>query len=149
VVDAGRVIQEGTASELAASPATSFVADFAGAVVLTGTARRADGGLTAVDLDGGGTVVSTDAGEGPVAISVFPWEIALELGPPAEGSAQNHLGARVTAVTAVGNRARVALARPQSLVAEVTAQSAERLGLRPGTEVVATWKAAATRIVDR
>ena len=148
VIDAGRIVQTGTATELAARPATSFVADFAGAVVLTGIARPADGGLTAVDLDGGGTILSTDPGEGPVAASVFPWEIALELTPP-EGSAQNHLAARVTSVTAVGNRARVALARPQPLVAEVTAASAERLALRAGAEVVATWKAAATRIVAR
>ena len=32
VVDAGRIVQEGTATELAARPATSFVADFTGAV---------------------------------------------------------------------------------------------------------------------
>ena len=149
VIDQGRVVQEGTATELAARPATSFVADFAGAVVLTGTARAAEQGLTAVDLDGGDTVYSTDAADGPVAISVFPWEIAIELAPPAGGSAQNHLLATITTVTAVGNRARIALARAQPLVAEVTAASAERLALRPGTEVVATWKAAATRIVAR
>ena len=129
VVDRGRIVQEGSATELAGRPATSFVADFAGAVVLTGTARQGEAGLTAVDLDGGGTVTSTDAASGPVAVSVFPWEIALA---PAttHGSALNALNARVTSVTAVGNRARVALARPQPLVAEVTAASAERLGLR-------------------
>jgi molybdate transport system ATP-binding protein len=151
IVDRGRVVQEGSATELAARPATSFVADFAGAVVLTGTARAGGAGLTAVDLDGGGTITSTDPGAGPVAVSVFPWEIALEpaAAPAGATSAQNHLPARVTTVTAVGNRARVALARPQPLVAEVTAASAERLGLRPGAEVVATFKAAATRIVAR
>jgi molybdate transport system ATP-binding protein len=149
IVDAGRVVQEGTASELAARPSTAFVADFTGAVVLTGDARPADGGLTAVDLDGGGTVVSTDAASGPVAVSVFPWEIALEPATPTTTSANNHLPARITSVTEVGNRARVALERPQPLVAEVTAASAERLGLRPGAEVVASWKAAATRLVAR
>ena len=38
VIDAGRVVQRGTAAELAASPASAFVADFTGAVVLTGVA---------------------------------------------------------------------------------------------------------------
>jgi molybdate transport system ATP-binding protein len=148
IIDAGRIVQQGTATELAARPAASFVADFTGAVVLTGTARPAEGGLTAVDLDGGGTVTSTDGATGPVAVSVYPWEIALE---PAvtETTAQNHLRARIATITVVGNRARVALSRPQPLVAEVTAASAERLGLRPGDEVVASWKAAATRIVAR
>jgi molybdate transport system ATP-binding protein len=148
IVDAGRIVQRGTASDLAARPGSSFVADFTGAVVLTGTARAAAGGLTAVDLDGGGTVTSTGEGAGPVAVSVYPWEIALE--PSAgETTAQNRLPARIATITVVGNRARVALSRPQPLVAEITAASAERLRLRPGDEVVATWKAAATRIVAR
>ncbi len=151
IVDGGRIVQEGSATELAAAPRTSFVADFAGAVVLTGTARAGESGLTAVDLDGGGTVVSTDEASGPVAVSVFPWEIALEATGEegAASSPQNRLPATVAAVTAVGNRARVALARPQPLVAEITAASAERLALAPGTLVVASWKAAATRIVAR
>ncbi len=150
IVDRGRVVQTGTATELAAMPATAFVADFAGAVVLSGTAHAQANGLTRVELDGGGTLTSVDPGTGPVAVSVFPWEIAIE--PAAEAtttSARNHLPARVASVTTVGNRARIALARPQPLVAEVTAASAERLELRTGTTVVATWKAAATRIVAR
>jgi molybdate transport system ATP-binding protein len=148
IVDAGSIIQQGTASELAAKPAGAFVADFTGAIVLTGTARAADGGLTAVDLDGGGTVTSTDRGSGPVAVSVYPWEIAIEP-ERSETTAQNHLRAHIATITVVGNRARVALSRPQPLVAEITAASAERLALRPGDEVVASWKAAATRIVAR
>ena len=148
VVDGGRVVQEGTPSELAATPRSAFVADFTGAVVLTGTARPGDGGLTVVELDGGGTVASTDSGFGPVAVSVYPWEIAVEpAGEAAHGSAQNRLAAEVVSVTVVGNRVRVGLAAPQPLVAEVTVGSAERLGLRAGGRVVATFKAAATRLV--
>ena len=60
IVDQGRVVQQGTATELAASPRSAFVADFTGAVVLTGTARQGADGLTHVELDGGGTVTSTD-----------------------------------------------------------------------------------------
>ena len=56
VIDAGRVVQEGTPTELAASPRSAFVADFTGAVVLTGTARGGADGLTHVELDGGGSV---------------------------------------------------------------------------------------------
>ena len=40
VIDAGRVVQEGSAGELAAAPRTAFVADFTGAVVLTGQRGR-------------------------------------------------------------------------------------------------------------
>jgi molybdate transport system ATP-binding protein len=72
VMDRGRIVQRGTAAELSARPASAFVADFAGSVVLTGTARRQRQGLTEVELDGGGRVRSTDEVQGPVAVSVFP-----------------------------------------------------------------------------
>jgi molybdate transport system ATP-binding protein len=148
VIDGGRVVQEGTASDLAAAPRSAFVAEFTGAVVLTGTARPGSGGLTTVELDGGGAVSTTDSGDGPVAVSVFPWEIAIEPGDERpHGSAQNRLAARVVGVTTIGNRVRVSLAGPQPIAAEITLDSAERLRLRPGTEVMAAWKATATRLV--
>jgi molybdate transport system ATP-binding protein len=148
VIDGGRVIQEGTVAELAARPASAFVADFTGAVVLTGTARAAAEGLTCVALDGGGTVFSTEPGEGPVAVSVYPWEIALApAGSERIGSAQNHLPVQVVSVTAVGSRVRAGLAAPQPLVAELSDASVHELGIRPGGSVVATWKASATRLL--
>jgi molybdate transport system ATP-binding protein len=148
IVDRGRVVQEGTPSELAAAPRSAFVADFTGAVVLTGTARGGPDGLTHVELDGGGVVTSTDRLDGAVAVSVFPWEIAIEpAGEATHGSVQNHVTAEVLSVTTVGNRVRLALSGPQPLVAEITLASAERLGLHPGARVTATWKAAATRLV--
>ena len=76
----------------------------------TGNAQPSADGLTHIVLDGGGSVSSIDAGRGPVAVSVYPWEIALDA-PEAQptGSAQNHVAAEVTSVTAVGNRIRVGL----------------------------------------
>ncbi|MDQ3103408.1 MAG: ABC transporter ATP-binding protein [Actinomycetota bacterium] len=149
VLDRGRIVQEGTAAELAATPVSAFVADLTGAVVLRGTARPDAQGLTAVDLDGGGTLSSTDVATGPVAASVFPWEIELgEVEGEPAGSALNHLIADVTGVTEFGNRARVGLAVPQPLAAEVTSASVARLGIRPGGKVSASWKATATRLVS-
>ena len=148
IIDKGRLVQQGTASELAAAPRSAFVADFTGAVVLTGTARRATEGLTHVELDGGGTVASTDAGDGEVAVSIYPWDIAIEpAGDEPHGSAQNRLPVEVLSVTTVGNRVRLGLTGPQPLVAEITLASAERLQLHSGTKVTATWKATATRLV--
>jgi ABC-type sulfate/molybdate transport systems ATPase subunit len=148
VIDAGRVVQEGTPSELAAAPRSAFVADFTGAVVLTGTARSAPDGLTVVELDGGGQVTSIDVAAGPVAVSVYPWEIAIEpAGEARHGSSQNRLVAEVLSVTTLGNRVRLGLAAPQPLAAEVTTTAAEALGLRAGGRVTASWKAAATRLV--
>jgi ABC-type sulfate/molybdate transport systems ATPase subunit len=137
VIDAGRIVQQGTARDLATSPGSAFVADLTGAVVLMGSAAAGPDGLTRVILDGGGEVASTDPGSGRVAVSVHPWEIALAPpGAAADGSAQNRIDADVTSVTHVGNRVRVGLEAGQPLVAEVTEPA-----------VAASWKAAATRLV--
>jgi molybdate transport system ATP-binding protein len=148
ILDDHRIVQRGQASELAAQPASAFVADLTGAIVLTGHASAGPAGLTAVALDGGGQVFSTDAAEGAVGVSVHPWDIALADAAP-EGSTNNHVHARVESVTTIGNRARVGLHASQPLAAEITAASAERLQLQPGAAVVATWKATATRLVPR
>jgi molybdenum ABC transporter ATP-binding protein len=149
VIDGGRIVQTGTAGELAAAPGSAFVADFTGAVVLTGVARPGPGAVTVVDLHGGGVATSTDRGSGPVALSVHPWEISLEpAGARARGSAQNHVDAEVVTVTQVGNRVRVGLATPQPLVAEITGAAVGGLHLAPGVRVTATWKATATRLVS-
>jgi molybdate transport system ATP-binding protein len=152
VLDAGRIVQEGSARSLAAAPASAFVADLTGAVVLLGDALPGGGGLTLVRLDGGGEVASTDPGSGRVAVSVHPWEIALAVPSPegghdSGGSAQNRLLGTVVSVTHVGNRVRVGVEAGQPLVAEVTEPAVRDLGLVPGALVEASWKAAATRLV--
>jgi molybdate transport system ATP-binding protein len=148
VIDAGRIVQVGSAGDLAAAPASPFVADFTGAVVLTGTASPGPGGLTRVRLDGGGEVTSAEGAAGPVAVTVYPWDIAIApVGAIDPGSARNHLEVDVVSVTAVGNRVRVGLAAPQPLTAELTEPAVELLHLRPGARVVATWKATATRLL--
>jgi ABC-type sulfate/molybdate transport systems ATPase subunit len=149
VMAEGRLVQHGEAADLAARPVSAFVADFTGAVLLTGVARPGPDGLTLVDLDGGGAIASVDHATGPVVASVFPWEIALE---PADGavggSPRNRLAVEAASVTALGSRVRVGLRGPQPLAAEVTATSVRDLGLAPGRTVVATWKAAATRLTS-
>jgi molybdate transport system ATP-binding protein len=148
VLDAGRIVQEGQARELSASPASAFVADMTGAVVLVGEARAGDDGLTLVRIDGGGEVASTDVAMGRVGVSVHPWEIALSPVADAKfGSAQNRLAGSVSSVTHVGNRVRVGVDAGQPLVAEVTEPAVRELDLRPGIRVTASWKAAATRLV--
>jgi molybdate transport system ATP-binding protein len=150
VIDRGRVLQEGSASALAAAPASAFVADFSGAVVLTGAARRGANGACVVALDGGGEVTALEGEAGPVAVSVYPWEIALARpGEAAHDSARNHLDVDVVSITTVGPRVRVGLAAPQPLTAEISQSSLQELGIAPGGRAVASFKAAATRVLPR
>jgi len=104
-------------------------------------ARRA-GELTEIEL-GGAVIYSTGDAEGDVSVAVYPWEIALARTPP-DDSALNHVRGEIASIVRVGNRVRV---RVGPLTAEVTAASADRLGLAAGQHVVATFKATATRVL--
>ena len=95
-------------------------------------------------LDAGGTAWSTDPGSGRVGLAVYPWEVSLSHDIPAD-SAVNHIRATVASVVPLGNRTRI---RVGPIVAEVTAASAERLGLREGDIAVASFKATATRVLS-
>jgi molybdate transport system ATP-binding protein len=141
----GRVRQVGTPSELVAAPADAFVASFTGANVLAGYASSGRDGLTEVALQDGGLVYSVDDASGRVEVAVYPWDISISREPP-EDSALNHLLGPISSLVVVGNRARVQIG---ALVGEVTAASAERLQLREGEVVTASFKAAATRLVER
>ncbi len=129
---------------------SAFVADFSGAVVLTGEARRGEEGVIVVALDRGGEVTALEGQPGPVAVSVYPWEIALARpGAVAVDSARNHVEVEVVSVTTIGPRVRIGLAAPQPLTAELSQSSARDLGLVPGARAVASFKAAATRVLPR
>jgi molybdate transport system ATP-binding protein len=139
----GKIVQMGTPAELVAAPASPFVADFTGVNFLRGAASPGAEGLTEVRLAEGGVVYSTDPGSGEVGVIVFPWDVTLARSAPAD-SARNRVIGPIRGLTPLGNRVRV---RVGPLTAEVTAASAEQLGLRPGEEIVATFKAAGTRLV--
>jgi ABC-type sulfate/molybdate transport systems ATPase subunit len=141
----GRLRQIGTPSELIAAPVDAFVASFTGANVLAGVAGPGAGGLTEVALDGGGVVYSVDEAAGEVEVAVYPWDVSISRELPGD-SALNHVHGPISSLVLLGNRARVQV---RGVVSEVTAASAERLGLVEGDVVVASFKAAATRLVER
>ncbi len=143
VVSAGRLLQIGTATDLVARPADPFVARFTGATLLHGVAAADVNGLTRVALDLGGTAWTTDAGRGRVAVAVHPWEVTVARTPP-EDSMLNHITAPIDSIVTIGNRVRV---RVGPLAGEITRGSAERLTLREGEVVVASFKATAARLI--
>ena len=143
VIVEGRILQSGSASDLIGAPADPFVASFTGATILHGTVAGSRNGLTEIALDGGFSAWTADSGSGRVGVAVYPWDVLLAR-RESEDSAVNHLRAPITSLTPLGNRVRV---RVGPLVAEVTAASAEKLALREGEVVVASFKATAARLL--
>jgi molybdate transport system ATP-binding protein len=143
VIVQGRLLQLDRPADLVARPANPFVASFTGANLLTGTAIPGPDGLTAVALDDGFSALTTDEGHGRAALAVYPWEISLARDAP-DDSAVNHVRAPIGSLVQLGNRVRV---RVGPLAAEVTAASVERLQLREGEVVVASFKATAARLL--
>jgi molybdate transport system ATP-binding protein len=141
----GELRQLGTPAELVARPADPFVARLTGANLLLGVARPGAGGLTEVLLDGGGVLRSTDAASGPVAVVVQPWDVSVGRAEP-DDSALNRITGPVGSLYPLSNRVRVTVG---PLAAEITAASAERLGLRSGDRATASFKATGTRLMGR
>jgi len=123
----GRLRQVGAPAELLGSPADPYVAEFAGANVIDGIAESSRDGLTRFRFDGERVVYSTDAARGRAALVLYPWDVSLAR-LRADDSALNHLEGEILSLVQVGNRVRVRL---PFLTAEITAASAERLGLLP------------------
>jgi ABC-type sulfate/molybdate transport systems ATPase subunit len=142
VIRDGRILQLGTPTELVSVPVDPFVASFAGALLLPGRTVGTKNGLTEVALDAGYTAWSADAAMGRVNVAVYPWDVSL--GAVVEDDSRlNHLTAPVTSIAPMGNRVRVQVG---PVVAEITGASAERLHLRPGGTVTASFKATSTRL---
>src|ERR671919_381813 len=112
------------------------------ATTLADRLDRLGDGSGAIVTDGGRIVVAwPDWYERGDVIGVLrPPDVTLSIERPT-GSARNVLRGAVRSVVIDGQRARVRLATSPELIAEITAGSVERLGLRDGVEIWASFKA--------
>ena len=135
VLDGGRVVQEGTPAEVAALPRTPHVARLVGLNVLSGESRG-----TAVRLSGGHELVTATPYDGPVHVTFPPAAVTLSH-DPGSGSARNQWPGSIASVAPNGPVVRVHLDAVGGLIADVTAESAARLGVVPGRQLWASVKA--------
>jgi molybdate transport system ATP-binding protein len=142
IVEDGRVTQIGTPEQIRSAPRSRYAADLVGVNAVRGVLEPIDGGTGRLISSEGALVVPWPEWyvEGEVVGIVRPIDVTLWPDRP-EGSARNVLSGRVTSVAIEGDRARVRLATAPPLVAEVTLGSVERLRLRSGVEVWASFKA--------
>jgi molybdate transport system ATP-binding protein len=146
ILEEGRVTQAGTPEEIRSAPRTRYAADVAGTNFFRGRLDALGDGAARLLVDGGEIVVATGAAAaGEVVATLPPTDVSLHLDRPS-GSARNVLRGRVTSIWVDGGRARLRIASRPPLVADVTAGSIERLGLREGSDVWAAFKAVEVRV---
>jgi molybdate transport system ATP-binding protein len=150
LLEAGRVTQTGTLEEIRAAPRTRYAADLVGVNLYAGRLVPVESGVGRLETEHGDLVVGWPPGVGgpldDVLGVVRPADVSLFLARP-EGSARNALRGIVRSVTVEGERARVGINSRPPLVAEVTPGSIRRLGLGPGAEVWASFKAVEVRLI--
>ena len=134
VLEAGRVVQEGTLAEITAQPRSRYVADLVGMNLLAGRAVTGH-----VDVDGLEFLVAERV-DGDVLLAIPPRAVTLSRSRP-EGTARNVWPGVIDSVDRNGDRARVRVIGPVTIVAEVTETAAAELQLVTGTEVWVAVKA--------
>jgi molybdopterin-binding protein len=140
ILEGGRILQSGTATEVTQRPRSRYVADLVGVNLMRG---HASGGHIAIQ--GGGVLTAMDGTDGDVFALVHPRNVALYRSQP-EGTPRNVWSGRITALDRQGDRVRVTVGGAPRLVAEVTPAAVQELQLAEGGEVWVSLKAAEVEI---
>ncbi|MER6530282.1 ABC transporter ATP-binding protein [Streptomyces sp. NPDC001508] len=139
VVEHGRVVQEGSPTDIARHPRTDYIAQLVGLNLYRG---RAEGHT--VRLDGGPAVTTTEDLSGPVFVAFPPSAVTLHRDRPTGSSARNLWRCEVAGLETHGDQIRADLTGELPLAADLTTVAAAELDLRPGAPVWATVKATQT-----
>jgi molybdate transport system ATP-binding protein len=135
IVEDGRVVQEGSFTEISARPRSSYVAELVGVNLVRG---RAAGDR--IELPSGASLIVPDAGTGDALAVVHPRSVSVHREAP-EGSPRNVTQGHVDSIERFGDRVRVRVNGPLPLIAEITPAAVADLGLAEGTEVWMAVKA--------
>ena len=139
VVEGGRIVQEGSPSEIARHPRTEYIAQLVGLNLYRGQAE----GHT-VRLAAGPAVSTTEDLSGPVFVAFPPGAVTLYRERPTGTSARNLWHCEVAGLESHGDQIRVELTGELALAADLTTVAAAELDLHPGAPVWAAVKAAQT-----
>jgi tungstate transport system ATP-binding protein len=149
VMDSGRILQIGPASEVMNHPMDEFVASFVGVkTILPAIVVSANGAGFVADVKGNKieAVGRVEIGE-RVVLCVRPENVVLLRGAPGATSARNHFKARIAKITRMGIYEKIDLELGFPLVSYITAHSLNELGLEEGVEVTASFKATAIHVI--
>jgi molybdate transport system ATP-binding protein len=135
VLEHGRILQSGSATEITERPRSRYVADLVGVNLFRGRATA-----NHVELAGGGSLALAEAASGEVFAMIHPRMVSLYRQRP-NGTPRNTWPGRARDLDLQGDRVRVRLEGSPSIVAEVTASAVKELGLDTGQEVWIAVKA--------
>jgi len=153
VMTDGRVRQIGRMPEVFGHPTSEEVARFVGVeTILDGRVVGERDGLLTVSAEGATVEALGRARVGErVLVCLRPEDLVIRKRGdrvPSD-SARNRLDGRVEDATRLEAQYRVQIACGPQMVALVTKQSFEEMGLSPGSEVIVTFKASAVHLIQR
>lgn len=152
VMHDGQIVQTGKPDEIFNAPVNEFVANFVGVeTVLEGKVILHHDGIAVIDVGGVEVEVAADIPMGgTVLLGVRPESVVLgTVDKVRESSARNNFEAKVTKLTPLGAVVKVGLDCGFPLVALLTKQSIEELGLTEGRKVLASFKATAVHAIAK
>jgi molybdate transport system ATP-binding protein len=135
VLEDGHITQQGPLAEVTARPRSPWVATMVGLNLLEGVAS-----CTTVRMPNGAVVTTATALDGPAFVAFRPNAVTLHRHVPA-GSARTVWSGHARELFASGDRARIQVAGPVPLIAEVTPDAVAELDLADGGQVWASVKA--------
>ncbi len=151
VMSRGSVLQTGIPADVFARPQHAEVAAAVGMETLApGTVKERRGGSITLQV-GRATLVAVDPrdGQSDYFVCIRGENVTLETGRADQSSARNHLRGVVKDVAPAGALWKVTVDVGTDLVAFLTRQALEDMGLTPGTEVHAVFKASAVHLIAR
>jgi molybdopterin-binding protein len=153
VIMKGHIVQLGTPVEVFSGPATVEIANFVEAGnILRGTVSKNSEGLATISIGQYEMDACCELLPGNNAILVIPYDdITLMLLNPAghTTSARNRFSGKVVKMFPTGSQARVTIDCGFPLTALITRRSAEEMGLKEGSAVVAAVKAVSIHVISR
>lgn len=151
IIREGRVVRTGEVDEVMTLPTDEWIADFIGMdTALRGGIVGTEEGIADIMIESEHVHARTDLPVGvDVLIGIRPEDVTLFSGdaelPPS--SARNRLRMRVEAIERMGSTDRVSLSSNGLRIAASVSRAASReLGLEPGSDVLALFKATSVRV---
>jgi len=146
----GKIMQQGLPQDIFVRPVSREVADFVGVeTILPGKVASRRDNLCAVETGGKTLMVVSDCGPGDsVFVCVRPEDVSVSLSADA-GGRRNNFKSRVVSAAPWGLEYKVELDCGFTLRAAVTKQLVDGLGIKPGAEVYASFKATALHLIRR